>query len=83
MKRTKLPFDGQSHYLLRETDLERIDSLIGSLSLAISEIFCCRKIRERGDEDMPAVEDFVSQVDLVVNEAELQMQFPEMGSSDF
>lgn len=75
--------DGQSNYLLRETDLERIDSLIGALNLAISEIFSCRQIRERAYEGMPAVEDFTTQVELVVNEAELQMRHPGMGASDF
>ena len=83
MKQTKHPFDGQSHYLLRESDLERIDSLIGALNLAISEIFCCRQIRERAEQDTRAVEDFTSQVELVLNEAELQLQLPGMGSSDF
>jgi hypothetical protein len=83
MKQTKHRFDGQSRYLLREADLERIDSLIGALNLAISEILSCREIRERAQREMPAVEDFTSQVELVMSEAELQMQLPGMGSRDF
>ncbi len=83
MENKKLRFDGQADYLLSDRDVERIDGLIGALNLAISEIFCCRQIRERAHQEMPAVEDFTSQVELVVNEAELQMQFPWRPASDF
>lgn len=75
-----------AHYLVRETDLERIDGLIGALGLAISQILSVREIRERMEpqEEMPAVDDYTSQVELVLQEAERQMEFPGPGfNSDF
>ncbi len=73
----------RSDYLLREGDVERIDGLISALGLAISQILACREIRERSREEMPAVEDFDSQIDLVLQEAERQLHFPWSYSSDF
>lgn len=72
-----------SDYLLRESDVDRIDGLISSLGLAISQILACREIRDRPQEEMPVVEEFDSQIDLVLQEAERQLQFPWSYSSDF
>jgi hypothetical protein len=83
MKRPKRHRTQQPHYLLRETDLERIDGLIACLNLAISEIFHCRQILEPPQQDMPAAEDFTAQVELIVHEANLQMSLPGIGASDF
>lgn len=77
------PIRRRSDYLLREGDVERIDGLISALGLAISQILACREIRERSREEMPAVEDFDSQIDLVLQEAERQLHFPWSYSSDF
>lgn len=73
----------RSDYILRESDVERIDSLISALGLAISQLLACREIRDRTHEEMQALEDFDSQIDLVMQEAERQLQFPWSYSSDF
>jgi hypothetical protein len=65
-----------NYYLLNEQDLECIDSLISTLGLATSQILECRKIRERPENEMDALEDFHAQVDIVMQETEQQMQFP-------
>ncbi len=71
-----LPLPTGRHYLLCDTDCERIDDLIGALKLAIGEVLWCRQIRERPQEEMPAGEAFDSQVMLTLKEADRQLQFP-------
>lgn len=76
----------QTHYLVRDTDLNRIDGLIMALSLAVTEIIASRELKERdNDGEMPALEDYDSQIDLIVQEAALQMDLPleRRYSSDF
>lgn len=70
-------------YLLRESDLERIEGMIEALSLAVTAIVSCRQIREGPGDEVPEVEDFDSQVALVLDEADRRMRFPWAYPSDF
>ena len=71
------------NYFLREGDVERIDCMISQLGLAISQIFACREIREGPAETIDAIEEYNSQIDLVLQEADRQLQFQWGYPSDF
>lgn len=71
------------NYYLREGDVERIDCMISQLGLAISQIFACREIRENPVDEMEATQEYESQIDLVLQEADRQLQFQWGYPSDF
>lgn len=71
----------ETFFLTTECDLEKIDSMISILGLAVGEILRARLVREP-PEEMPQGEDFNSQIQLALDEAERQMKFP-WGQIDF
>ena len=64
-----------AHILANEDDLERIDSLISILGLAVGEILRARIIREP-PEETPCEDDFNAQIQNALDEADQQMNFP-------
>ena len=67
----------QTYFLVSEEDLEKIDSIISILGLAVGEILQSRRTgdpRDR-DEGMPLGEEFNAQIHAALDEAARQMEF--------
>ena len=62
-------------YLANEGDLDKIDSMISILGLAVGEILRARLIREP-PEETPHEDDFNAQVQVALDDAERQMDLP-------
>lgn len=60
-----------THYLLSEDDLDRIDGLVSSLNLAITEIIGRRAVVHEPFPDTPAQDDFNEQCYSAINEPPL------------
>lgn len=60
-----------AHYLLSEDDLDRIDGLVSSLNLAITEIIGRRAVVHEPFPDTPAQDDFNEQCYAEIEEAHL------------
>lgn len=75
----------QTYFLVSEEDLEKIDSMISILGLAVGEILQSRRIGDPPDPDegMPHQGDFNSQIHLALDEAARQMEFPWSHEIDF
>lgn len=61
----------ETYYLISQTEIDKIDSLIGALNLAISEILEGRPIMDRRAERTCAQADFDEQVGPNLHQGEL------------
>lgn len=75
----------QTYFLISEEDLEKIDSMISILGLAVGEFLQSRRIGDPRDQDqeMPHGEDFNSQIHLALDEGARQLEFPWSHEIDF
>lgn len=60
-------FHRETHYLVTESDLDRIDTLIGALCSAVTEILTRRRVRHDPLAPTPAQDDFSDLVHEIVS----------------
>lgn len=63
-------------YLATEEELNKIDSMISILGLAVGEVLRARLIRDPPEKETPHEDDFNSQVQLALDDADRQMDLP-------
>ncbi len=73
----------ETHHLLSDRDLLKIENLIDALNLAVMEICECRKLHEPENDEQLAVESFNAHVQLVHEEARLRHETPGSYGGDF
>jgi hypothetical protein len=75
----------QTYFLVSEEDLEKIDSMISILGLAVGEILLSRRVGDPPgpEEERPHAEDFNAQIHLALDEAARQMELPWSHEIDF
>ena len=66
----------ESLYLATEDDLDKIDSMISILGFAVGEVLRARLIRDPPEKETPHEDDFNSQVQLAMDDADRQMDLP-------
>ena len=66
----------ESHYLAKEGDLDKINSMISILGFAVGEVLRARLIRDPPEKETPHEDDFNSQVQLAMDDADRQMDLP-------
>ena len=62
MKRKEI----QSYFLISQKDLYKIDSLIGCLNLAITEILERRPVRDHSSEPTPAQDEYDAHIESLI-----------------
>jgi hypothetical protein len=73
----------ETHYLLSDRDLLKIENLIDALNLAVMEICDCRKVHAPENDEQLAVESFNAHVEMVHEEARLRLGKTGTHSGDF
>ena len=70
----------QNYYLVSQEDVDRIDSMLGILNLAVGELLESKCLRDPPD-DFPACEEFDAHMEEVLSmtDKERQMAFPWAG----